>query len=90
MNKITQIKGGTDNCYIVSNGDDAILFDTASGNNLQRVKEECSKYNMKLIVLSHPHFDHAENAEELSKYFNIQNKGIGRGLQKILQFLSSR
>ena len=68
---ITQIKGGTDNCYIVSNGDNAILFDTASGNNLQQVKDECSKYNMKLIVLSHPHFDHAENAEELSKYFNI-------------------
>ena len=31
---ITQIKGGTDNCYIISNGDNAILFDTASGNNL--------------------------------------------------------
>ena len=68
---ITQIKGGTDNCYIVSDGDNAILFDTASGDNLQQVKAECSKYNMKLIVLSHPHFDHAENAEDLSKYFNI-------------------
>ena len=68
---ITQIKGGTDNCYIVSDGDNAILFDTASGDNLQQVKAECSKYNLKLIVLSHPHFDHAENAEDLSKYFNI-------------------
>ena len=68
---ITRIKGGTDNCYIVSKDKDAILFDTASSNNLQQVKDECSKYNMKLIVLSHPHFDHAENAEELSKYFNI-------------------
>ena len=68
---ITRIKGGTDNCYIISNGDNAILFDTASGKNLQKVKDACSKYNMKLIVLSHPHFDHAENAEELSKYFNI-------------------
>ena len=68
---ITQIKGGTDNCYIVSDGDNAILFDTASGDNLQRVKAECSKYNMKLIVLSHPHFDHAENADALSKKFNV-------------------
>ena len=40
---ITRIKGGTDNCYIISNGDNAILFDTASGNNLQQVKDECSK-----------------------------------------------
>ena len=68
---ITRIKGGTDNCYIVSNGADAILFDTASGKNLQQVKDECSKYNMKLIFLSHPHFDHAENAEELSKHYRI-------------------
>ena len=71
MPDVIRIKGGTDNCYIISNGDNAILFDTASGNNLQQVKDECSKYDMKLIVLSHPHFDHAENAEELSKYFNI-------------------
>ena len=69
--QITHIKGGTDNCYIVSSGKDAILFDTASGENLQQVSDECSKYDLKLIVLSHPHFDHAENADALSKKFNI-------------------
>lgn len=68
---ITHIKGGTDNCYIVSDGKNAILFDTASKENLQQVTDECSKYDMKLIVLSHPHFDHAENADALSKKFNI-------------------
>ena len=35
--EITQIKGGTDNCYIVSNGRQAILFDTASSANYQQV-----------------------------------------------------
>ena len=69
--QITHIKGGTDNCYIVSSGKDAILFDTASGENLQQVSDECSKYDLKLIVLSHPHFDHAENAAALSKKFNV-------------------
>ena len=69
--KITHIKGGTDNCYIVSNGKDAILFDTASGEYLKQVEDECSKYNIKLIVLSHPHFDHTENADAISKRFNI-------------------
>ena len=68
---ITQIKGGTDNCYIVSDGKNAILFDTASKENLQQVEDECSKYDLKLIVLSHPHFDHAENADALSKKFNV-------------------
>lgn len=69
--EITHIKGGTDNCYIVSNGKEAILFDTASGANFQQVLAECSKYDLKLIVLSHPHFDHAENADALSKKFNV-------------------
>lgn len=68
---ITHIKGGTDNCYIVSDGKNAILFDTASKENFQQVSDECSKYDLKLIVLSHPHFDHAENADALSKKFNI-------------------
>ena len=69
--EITHIKGGTDNCYLVSDGKKAILFDTASAANLQQVTDECSKYDMKLIVLSHPHFDHAENADALSKKFNV-------------------
>ena len=69
--EITQIKGGTDNCYIVSNGKQAILFDTVSSANYQQVLDECSKYEIKLIVLSHPHFDHAENADALSKKFNV-------------------
>ena len=68
---ITHIKGGTDNCYLVSDGKNAVLFDTASGECLQQVTDECSKYDLKLIVLSHPHFDHAENAEALSKKFNV-------------------
>ena len=68
---ITHIKGGTDNCYLVSDGKNAVLFDTASGEHLQQVIDECSKYDLKLIVLSHPHFDHAENADALSKKFNV-------------------
>ena len=69
--EITHIKGGTDNCYIVSNGKEAILFDTASAANLQQVTDECSKYDMKLIVLSHPHFDHAENAAAVCERFDV-------------------
>ena len=69
--KIKLIKGGTDNCYIVSYGKNAILFDTSSGENKDLVMEECSKYDLKLLVLSHPHFDHAENAAAISEKYNI-------------------
>ena len=69
--EIIHLKGGTDNCYIVADGKNALLFDTSSGENCDMVMDACSKYDMKLVVLSHPHFDHAENAEAISVKFNI-------------------
>ena len=71
MVKIIRIKGGTDNCYLVTDDNKAILVDTASKANLDMVIKECDKYEMKLIVLTHVHFDHAENAFELSKRYDI-------------------
>lgn len=69
--EITRIKGGTDNCYIVSDGKNAILFDTSSGDSQAEVLEALSRYDLKLVVLSHPHFDHAENAALISERFNV-------------------
>lgn len=71
MSTVTRIKCKTDNCYLVANGKDAFLVDTGSAIGYDQVLAECSKYNMKLIVLTHTHFDHAENATKLSKHFNI-------------------
>lgn len=68
---ITRIKGGTDNCYLVSDGKKAILFDTSSAKSIDKVIKVCSRYEMKTLVLSHPHFDHAENAAAISEQFNI-------------------
>ena len=71
MSTVTRIKCKTDNCYLVANDKDAFLVDTGSAIGYDQVLAECSKYNMKLIVLTHTHFDHAENAAKLSKHFNI-------------------
>ncbi len=71
MSRIEQIKTGTDNCYLVSEGKNAILVDTCSAAGLEKVLAACSSYDMKLIVITHPHFDHAENAYELSKRLGI-------------------
>ena len=71
MHEIKKITIGTDNCYIVSNGRDAILVDTASAPGCDKIIAECSKFNMKLIVLTHVHFDHAENAAVLSKRYGV-------------------
>ena len=71
MHKIHHIKCKTDNCYIVESGENAILVDTGSGEAYDTVLEECRKYNLRLIVLTHVHFDHAENAAKLSREFNV-------------------
>ena len=71
MTEIKRIKGGTDNCYLVTDGRQAILVDTASKQNLDQVIAVCDQYDMKLIVLTHVHFDHAENAAELSRRYGI-------------------
>ena len=71
MIEIKRIKGGTDNCYLVTDGSQAILVDTASGQNLDQVMAECDKYTLKLIVLTHVHFDHAENAAVLSARYGV-------------------
>ena len=71
MSTVTWIKCKTDNCYLVSDGKDAFLVDTGSAESYDKVLEECSKYNMKLIVLTHTHFYHVENAAKLSKHFGI-------------------
>lgn len=71
MYTIQKIKTVTDNCYIVSSGDSAILVDTGSGAGYEEVLAECKKYNIKLIVLTHVHFDHAENAAKIAKHFDI-------------------
>ncbi len=70
MITVKRIKGGTDNCYIVAEGKTAILVDTSSKAARDMVIEECDKYQIKLIVLTHPHFDHAENAAELSRRYS--------------------
>ena len=71
MIKVIRIKGGTDNCYLVADGKKAILVDTASRQNFDQVAAVCDQYDMKLIVLTHVHFDHAENAAELSRRYGI-------------------
>ena len=71
MTEIIRIKGGTDNCYLVTDGRAAILVDTAGRQYLVLVTAECDKYEMKLIVLTHVHFDHAENAAALSRRYGV-------------------
>ena len=68
---VHRIKCGNANCYIVSDGVSGILIDTGTSKYLDTVIEACKPYKIKFIVLTHAHFDHAENAAALSELFRV-------------------
>ncbi len=70
MSNIERIQCGNGNCYLVYEGDDAILIDTCRTQHRDKILEACKNKNVKLIVLTHGHVDHIQNATYLSKELN--------------------
>lgn len=71
MSEIHRIKCGNGNCYIIENGTNGVLVDTGKKEFLDKVVESCKLYHVALIVLTHAHFDHAENAARISELLKI-------------------
>lgn len=71
MSEIHRIKCGNVNCYIIENGTNGILVDTGKKEFIGKVVESCKSYNVKLIILTHAHYDHAENAAQISDSLGI-------------------
>lgn len=68
---ITRIQSGNDNCFLVECGENAILVDTAREAARDKILEACKGRNIRLIVLTHGHVDHVQNAAFLSSHFNV-------------------
>jgi len=71
MGGIHRIKCGNVNCHIIESGTGGILIDTGKKEYISQVMEACKTYRVKLIVLTHAHFDHAENAAQLSRTLGV-------------------
>lgn len=71
MSEIHRIKCGNGNCYIIENGYNGILVDTGKREFVNQVIEQCKTYHVKLIILTHAHFDHAENAAQISNALGV-------------------
>lgn len=52
-----------ENCYLIINGNDAVLIDP--GEDTFKIISACEGYNVKYILLTHCHFDHIYSLEEL-------------------------
>lgn len=71
MSEIHRIKCGNVNCYVIENGTNGILVDTGKAEFIDQVIALCKAYHVKLIILTHAHFDHAENAAGISDALRI-------------------
>ena len=71
MEKVERIKCGNGNCYIISNGENAVLVDTHMEKYRNDILNACKPYKMRLLILTHGHIDHVQNAAFLSKELNI-------------------
>ena len=70
MEQIQRIICGNVNSFLISNGNCAILVDTGREKHRQKVLDACRPYQVRLLVLTHGHMDHAQNAAFLSRELN--------------------
>ena len=68
--EIKTIKSGGVYCYLVKTGDGYILIDTGLPNKRADLEKElesagCKPGNLKLIILTHGDYDHADNCAYL-------------------------
>lgn len=63
---IQRICCGNVNCYLISNGKTGILVDTGRKKYRQKILDALKPYDVRLLVLTHGHVDHIQNAAFLS------------------------
>lgn len=71
MVEIHRIESGNVNCYIVADDGRAILIDTGRKKYREKILEKCKEFHVSLIVLTHGHMDHCQNAAYLSGALQI-------------------
>lgn len=71
MADIHRIVSGNVNCYIVADNDRAILIDTGRTKYREKILEKCKEFHVSLIVLTHGHMDHCQNAAYLAGALRI-------------------
>lgn len=69
--KIHRIVSGNVNCYIVANNDKAILIDTGRKKYREKILQKCKEFHVSLIVCTHGHMDHCQNAAYLANALHI-------------------
>lgn len=72
--KIYQILNGRSNAFLVSSGEKYILIDTGRKSKWEELKNKLDELgvnenSMAALILTHTHFDHAENAYKIKENY---------------------
>ena len=67
MTRIKRIPCGMVNCYLLTGKDGAVLVDTGETGYEEKILEACAGKNVRLIMLTHGHIDHIQNAAYLAR-----------------------
>lgn len=68
---VRRIRCGTGNCFAVSCGSSAVLVDTGTAPFHDKLLTVCRSLPVRLIVLTHGHLDHVQNAASLSQALGV-------------------
>lgn len=71
MTEIERIAGKMANCYLLTGKGGAVLVDTGETGDREKVLEMCRNKNVRLVVLTHGHIDHIQNAAFLARELQI-------------------
>jgi hydroxyacylglutathione hydrolase len=74
---LTFHKGTDTNCYLVETDNDYVLVDTGYSTNRKDLEDQltdagCTPGNLKLILITHGHFDHTGNCAFLKEKYGVQ------------------
>ncbi len=67
MTWIKRIPCGMVNCYLLTGKNGAVLVDTGETGYEEKILEACAGKNVRLIMLTHGHIDHIQNAAYLAR-----------------------
>jgi len=88
---IERIRMGYANCYLLSGGGGAILIDTCNYKDGPKIYKRIKDKGVKLILLTHGHFDHVSSAKYLADRLHVpiamsekDVRIIGKGEDSIL------
>lgn len=73
--KIIQILSGRSNVFLLTNGEKNILIDTSPKfmwNNLEKRLKQLNVNRIDYLILTHTHFDHAENSSRIKEKYDAQ------------------